>query len=144
VIVAIAQSLILVGLAWAVFGLVVRGSWLLIFVAIVLGSLAFLAIGFAISGFARNVETAASYANLVTFPMLFLSGVFFPIDSAPAWLQPITHVLPLSYLVDALREPMTRGEGLSAVWLDWLVLLATFAIALTVAIRFFRWEARSG
>ena len=141
-IVAVAQSLILIGLARFVFGLDVRGNWLLILGVILLGALAFLAIGFAISGFARNAETAASYANLITFPMLFLSGVFFGIESAPAWLQPITRVLPLAYLVDALREPMTRGEGLTAIWLDLLVLVATFAVGMAVAVRFFRWEAR--
>ncbi len=142
VIVAIAQSIILILLAWVVFDLEIRGNPLLIGSVIVLGALAFLAIGFAISGFARNTETAASYANLVTFPMLFLSGVFFGIDSAPGWLQPITRVLPLSYLVAALREPMTRGRGLGAIWPDLLVLLATFLIAMTIAIRFFRWEGR--
>ena len=72
--------------------------------SIFIGSLAFLAIGFAVSSIAPNVETAASYSNLITFPMLFLSGVFFDIDGAPGWLQPITKVLPLSYLVNALRE----------------------------------------
>lgn len=143
-IVAVAQSLILVGLARLIFGLDVRGNPLLILVVILVGALAFLAIGFAISGFARNAETAASYANLVTFPMLFLSGVFFGIESAPAWLQPITRVLPLAYLVDALREPMTRGRGLGAVWLDLVVLVATFAVAMVFAVRFFRWDATEG
>ncbi len=141
-IVAVAQSLILVGLAKLVFGLEIRGNLLLVLLVILVGALAFLAIGFAISGFARNAEAAASYANLVTFPMLFLSGVFFSIESAPAWLRPITRVLPLAYLVDALREPMTRGRGLAAIWIDLAVLAITFVVAMAVAIRFFRWDAR--
>ncbi len=139
--VAVAQSLILVALAWALFGLHLRGNPLVILLAIVLGALAFLAIGFALSGFARNAETAASYANLITFPMLFLSGVFFSLESAPAWLQPITRLLPLSYLVDALREPMTRGAGLEQIWPDLLVLAGTFVVAMILAVRFFRWDA---
>jgi len=142
-IVAVAQAVILIGLAWAVFGLVVRGNIFVILLAIIVGALAFLAIGFAISGFARNAETAASYANLITFPMLFLSGVFFDVDSAPEWLQPITRVLPLRFLVDALREPMTRGKGLETIWLDLVVLLATFAVGMAIAIRFFRWDSRA-
>ncbi len=139
--VALAQSLILVLLARLLFGLDVHGNPLLIVLVLLLGSLAFLAIGFAISGFARNAETAASYANLVTFPMLFLSGVFFSIDDAPSWLRPITRALPLAYLVDALREPMTRGRGLETIWVDLLVLLATFAVAMAFAVRFFRWDS---
>ncbi|HEY8447373.1 MAG TPA: ABC transporter permease [Thermomicrobiales bacterium] len=143
VIVAVAQALILVGLAKVLFGLKIRGNLLLILIAILIGALAFLAIGFAIAAVSRNVEVAASYSNLITFPMLFLSGVFFSLDSAPAWLRPISKVLPLSYLVDALREPMTRGQGLDAIWLDLLILLATLVVCLAVAVRFFRWEARS-
>jgi len=140
-VVAVAQSLILVGLAWALFELHLRGNPLLLFVVIVLGSLAFLAIGFAVSGFARNVETAASYANLITFPMLFLSGVFFSLEGAPAWLQPIARLLPLSYLVDALREPMSRGVGFEQIWVDLLVLAGTFLVAMILAVRLFRWDA---
>ncbi|CAN5763700.1 ABC transporter permease [soil metagenome] len=141
-IVAVPQSLILIGLASLFFDLHIRGNPLLIGFVIVIGALAFLAIGFAISSVARNVESAASYANLITFPMLFLSGVFFSIDNAPAWLQPITRVLPLRFLVDALRETMTRGHGLGAIWINLVVLGGTFAVGLTLAVRFFRWEAR--
>jgi ABC-2 type transport system permease protein len=142
-VIAVAQSIILAGLAMLIFGMEIRGNLRLILLVILVGALAFLAIGFAISGISRNAETAASYANLVTFPMLFLSGVFFSIDSAPAWLRPITRVLPLTYLVDALREPMTRGRGLGAIWLDLVVLLGTFVVAMAFAIRFFRWDART-
>ncbi len=143
VLVAVAQSIILAGLAMLIFGLEIRGNLVLILFVILLGALAFLSIGFAISGIARNTETAASYANLVTFPMLFLSGVFFSIDSAPDWLKPITRILPLSYLVDGLREPMTRGRGLGTIWLDIVVLAGTFVVAMAFAIRFFRWDART-
>ncbi len=136
------QAVILIGMAWAFFGLHLRGNPLVMLAAIAAGALAFLAIGFAISGIAPNVETAASYANLVTFPMLFLSGIFFSMEQAPAWLRPITRVLPLSYLVDALREPMTFGNGFAAIWTDLLALAVTFAIAMAVAVRFFRWDSR--
>jgi len=136
------QALILIGMAWAFFGLHLRGNPLVVVLAVAVGALAFLAIGFAISGVSPNAETAASYANLITFPMLFLSGIFFSMESAPTWLQPITKVLPLPYLVDALREPMTLGNGLTAIWSVLLVLLLTFAVAMAVAVRFFRWDSR--
>jgi ABC-2 type transport system permease protein len=135
------QAVILIGMAWAFFGLHLRGNPLVLLLAIVAGALAFLAIGFAISGIAPNAETAASYANLVTFPMLFLSGIFFSMENAPAWLRPITKLLPLTYLVDALREVMSFGNGLSAIWLDLLALILTFIIAMAIAVRFFRWDS---
>lgn len=142
-IIAVPQALILYLISHFLFGVDIQGSVLLVILAIFIGSIAFLAIGFAISSIAPNVETAASYSNLITFPMLFLSGVFFDIDSAPAWLQPITRVLPLRFLVDALREVMTRGKGLDTIWLDLVVLLATALVAVLIAVRFFRWDARS-
>jgi ABC-2 type transport system permease protein len=134
-------SAILMLLAKLVWGLTVRGNWLVIILAIMVGSLAFLAVGYAISSIARNTEAAASYANLITFPMLFLSGVFFPVGDMPRWLQPIVEVLPLRYLVDALRDPIMYGRGLDAIWTDLLVLLGMFVVAMAFAIRFFRWDA---
>jgi ABC-2 type transport system permease protein len=74
--------------------------------------------------------------------MLFLSGTFFPIDSLPTWLQGLTRILPLRYLIDALRDPMMRGLGIAATWTDLLVLLLVFAMAMVIAVRFFKWDAR--
>ena len=136
------QAVILIGMAWAFFGLHLRGNIFVVLLAIIIGALAFLAIGFAISGLAPNAETAASYANLLTFPMLFLSGIFFSMENAPSWLRPITTILPLPYLVDALREPMTFGNGLAAIWTDLAVLLLVFVVAMVIAVRFFRWDTR--
>lgn len=142
-IVAVLQAGILIALGRLVYGLTLRGNVLVILLAIAVGALCFLSIGFAISGIARNTETAASYGNLVTFPMLFLSGVFFDVDAMPGWLRPIVNVLPLKYLVDALRQPMTRGNGLADIWVDLVVLLGVFVVAMAVAVRFFRWDARA-
>lgn len=142
-IIAVPQALILYLISHFLFGVDIQGNILLVILSIFIGSLAFLAIGFAVSSIAPNVETAASYSNLITFPMLFLSGVFFGVDSAPGWLEPITKILPLRYLVDALREVMTRGKGLDAIWQDWLFLGVTALIAVFIAVRFFRWDART-
>lgn len=142
-VIAVPQAPILYLISHFLFGVDIQGSILLVILSIFIGSLAFLAIGFAISSIAPNVETAASYSNLITFPMLFLSGVFFDIDSGPSWLVPITKVLPLRYLVDALREVMTRGKGLETIWTDWAILGATALIGVLIAVRFFRWDART-
>ncbi len=139
VILATCAILIVVGML--VWGLNVRGNWILIVISILIGSLAFLAIGYAISSFARNTESAASYANLITFPMLFLSGVFFPVGAMPEWLHPIIRLLPLRYLVDALRDVMMYGRGITAIWTDLLALLLVFAVCLLFAVRFFRWDS---
>lgn len=142
-IIAVPQALILYLISNVFFGVDIQGSILLVILSIFIGSLAFLAMGFAVSSIAPNVETAASYSNLITFPMLFLSGVFFDVDSAPGWLKPITKVLPLRYLVDALREVMTRGKGLDAIWMDWVILGVTALISVAIAVRFFRWDSKT-
>jgi ABC-2 type transport system permease protein len=141
-IVAVLQAVILIGLGTLIYGFSLRGNPLLILLTVIIGGLAFLSIGFALSGMAKNTETAASYANLVTFPMLFLAGTFFPIDALPTWLQGVTRILPLRYLIDALREPMMRGRGIGSTWVDLVVLLGVFVVAMAVAVRFFKWDAR--
>lgn len=131
----------LIVMATLIWGLDVRGNWLLITGVLALGGLSFLGIGYAIAAISRNVEMAAVFGNAISFPMLFLSGVFIPVSSMPSWLQPVAYILPLRYLVDALRKPMMYGEGLGAIWLPVLVLLGIFLVGFGVAIRFFRWDA---
>ena len=67
----------------------------------------------------------------------------FGVDSAPDWLQPITRVLPLRFLVDGLREQMTKGRGIDDIWQDMVYLMITFAVGTSIAVRFFKWDARS-
>lgn len=139
-VVAMLTSAILIGMGVLVWGMEPTGNPLLITLTILVGGLAFLAIGFLIAAVSRNVEVAASYANLITFPMLFLSGVFFPLSTLPEWLSAITQFFPLRYLIDALREVMNAGNGLTAIWSDLAVLAGWFLVAMALAVRFFRWD----
>lgn len=139
-VVAMLTSAILIGMGVLVWGMEPTGSPLLIGLTILVGGLAFLAIGFLIAAVSRNVEVAASYANLITFPMLFLSGVFFPLSTLPEWLSAITQFFPLRYLIDALRDVMNEGDGITAIWSDLAVLTGWFLVAMALAVRFFRWD----
>jgi ABC-2 type transport system permease protein len=138
---SVMQAVILIGLGMLLFDLSITGNIMSVLLMVILGSLAFLSLGFVISAFARNQEAADSLANALSFPMLFLGGVFFPVDSAPEWLQPLMRIIPLRYLVDGLREIMVRGATLSDVWLDIVIMLATGAVGFMLALRFFRWES---
>jgi ABC-2 type transport system permease protein len=140
--VALCQVAILFGLAKLIFNLDIVGSLLEVVVLIFLGSLAFLTIGFFVAGVSRKQESATALAQLISFPMLFLSGVFFPLDQEPTWLQYLAKVLPLTYLVDGLRQVMVYGASLANLWGDLLALVLTTAIGLALAVRFFRWEPR--
>jgi ABC-2 type transport system permease protein len=141
VVVAVIQSMILILLGMLLFDLRIDGNLFYIIIMVTFGAVAFISLGFVVSSFARNSEAAASLSNGVTFPMLFLSGVFFPVDNAPAWLQPITKLLPLTYLADGLRDLMVRGGTLQDQWLNILVLAITCVVGIALSVRFFRWES---
>src|SRR5699024_5015034 len=132
---------ILIGFGKLLWGLTIRGHPLLITGVIIVVAMSMLAIGYAIAAVSRNTEIAASYANLITFPMMFLSGVFFPVASMPIWLRPLINIMPLKYGVDALREPMLYGNGIESIWIDLLVLAGLFVVFMVFAVRYFKWDA---
>lgn len=141
--IAVVQAVILVAVGIVAVGLRINGSLLAALVMVIFGSLAFLSLGFVVASFARDQEAADSLANAVTFPMLFLGGVFFPTDAAPSVLQPIIRVLPLRYLADALRSVMVEDGSLTGQWLNIAILLLTAAVGFVLTLRLFRWESRA-
>ena len=74
------------------------------------GTLAFLSIGLLVGSFAKTPEAASAIANFIVLPMAFLSGAFFPLQGAPAWLQTISQALPLRHMVDGMLDVMVRGQ----------------------------------
>jgi ABC-2 type transport system permease protein len=111
-------------------------------VTLILGGAAISAIGLAVSSFLRRADSAPIVANLTLFPLLFVSGVFYPIASEPEWLQRIAHVFPLSHLVeafDACFSPYTQGSGFSVR--DLGALVAWGAAGTIVATRRYAREA---
>lgn len=128
-----------IGVAFFGFHLAVH-SWLPFLILALLGSVVFMGFGFAIAGWAKNEDQAAPVANLIQFPMMFLSGTFFPRDSFPHVLKVVTDYFPLTYLADALRRVANDGVGLWAVRGDLLALLIWTVITGAIAVRLFRWE----
>jgi ABC-2 type transport system permease protein len=111
-------------------------------VTLVLGGAAISAIGLAVSSLLRRADSAPIVANLTLFPLLFVSGIFYPIESEPEWLQKIAHLFPLSHLVqafDACFSPYTQSSGFSAR--DLGVLVAWGAGGTIVAARRYASEA---
>jgi ABC-2 type transport system permease protein len=78
--------------------------------------------------------------NLVTLPQMFLSGVFFSVDSMPHALQPIAKVLPLTFVVASIRDVIVNGLSLFEQLPTLLGLVVWLALSLTLAIRQFRWK----
>ncbi|MCZ8535947.1 ABC transporter permease [Paenisporosarcina quisquiliarum] len=134
------QALIVLGVAHLIYGTQVNGSWLSLITFVILGTLAFMAIGFIIAGVAKTPESAGPIAGFLSFPMLFLGGVFFPIRDMPAFLQPIVNVLPISHLSHALRETMNVGTSFMDLGSEALILGGWLVGAFIVASYTFKWE----
>ena len=133
------QVAILIGIGiW--FGLQMFGSWLVLAVIIGLALLIFLAVGFGVAGWAKNEDQAAPVANLISLPMLFLSGVFFPRDAMPEFLRGITQYMPLTYVNEALRGVMNDGAGLVDLGPQLLGMGVWAVITFVIAVRLFKWE----
>ena len=138
--VVMVQTLILTGVAVFLFGAEFAGNFFAVLLAAGLGGAVFLALGFAVSGWARTEQQAAPLANVVSLPMMFLSGVFFSRDVLPGILQQITDYLPLTFLVEAIRGMTVQGDSILAQWPNFLGMALWFVVAFIIANRTFRWE----
>lgn len=134
------QSVIVLLIGHWVFGTQIRGTWALLLFFVIIGTLAFMSIGFIIASLAKTPESANPIAGLLSFPMMFLGGVFFPIKNMPEFLQPIVKLLPISHLTTALRQVMNVGAGLSALSLEAIVLGGWMIVAFLIASFTFKWE----
>jgi ABC-2 type transport system permease protein len=132
-IVSLIQTTVFVALGVLAFHAHVVGSYWLMFLIALLGSIMFLGLGFTISGLSTTVESVPAIANLAVFPMIFLGGTFFSIDSFPTWLGNIAKYLPLTFFSDAMRAVMTKGATFSQIshdiwWmLGWAVVMVILA-----------------
>jgi ABC-2 type transport system permease protein len=140
-IISMMQSALLIAVGYFGFGVRINGSFGLTVFAILLGSLCFITMGFTIASFAKTVDAANALGNVIGMPMMFLGGVFFSVDNAPAWIQPLVKVMPLKYLADALRAIMINGESFSKVQSNFLILFAVTCVLFLISVKFFKWES---
>jgi ABC-2 type transport system permease protein len=132
------QGVIILVLAVGIFGVAIQGSILLVFALLLLGVFSFVGLGIVITSFTKDQETAQMLMMTLMFPMMFLSGVFFPIQQMPWFMQDISKVLPLTYASDALRKVMVLGAGIPQISTDLIVLIAFGAVMIAIAVPVFR------
>lgn len=132
------QGAIVLLLAFLLFGVTVHGNILLVALLLVLGIFSFVGLGILVSAIATEQETATQLLFMFQFPMLFLSGVFFPIALMPNFMQKIAHVIPLTYAINAIRKVMVLGAGFMAVRTEFLILLIFGAVTLAISVPVFK------
>jgi len=133
-----AASIVAVGVA--LFGVQITGPWALTVVFVSLGAVTFLALGYVIASFAKTEDSANGMTSIVQFPMMFLSGTFFPIESMPAPLQTVARAIPLTYLADALRQVMVGGAAFASLGVCAAVLTGWLVVCFAIASRKFQWQ----
>lgn len=134
------QAAVIVLIGVLLFKAKVVGSLLSVALLTVVGSITFLSMGFAVATVSKTAEAAGNLGSLVNFPMMFLSGTFWPREMIPQPLQPLISALPLTPLVEAMRAVAARGEPLTNFLPGIGYLLLWAAAGLIISSRHFRWE----
>lgn len=135
-----AEVAVLLGFAWFVFDVGVRGSLFLLSLVCFIGAMAFAGLGVLVAARAETIETVSGLMNFVMLPMWLLSGVFFSADRFPDIAQPLIHALPLTALNDALRGVMIEGAGFVSVAPELANLTVWTIVSFVVALKIFRWK----
>jgi len=122
------------------FGVQMHGNPAVTLSLVVVGSLSFTTFGFAVSSYAKTLESAEGLANVVTMPMMFLGDVFLPVALMPDFIRPFAEALPLRYLNEALREVILNGEGLLEVLLPIAGVAVWGGAGFVLAVALFKWD----
>ncbi len=138
--VLLVQMSVMVGVGILFLNLHFIGNLALIYLLGILGAVVFLGFGFALAGISKSEDQVAPLANIITLPMLALSGVFFSRTNLPGFVRVVTGVFPLTYLADGLRSVAIDGASIMQVMPQILGLTVWAVVSCAVAVRLFRWE----
>jgi ABC transporter DrrB family efflux protein len=122
------------------FGVPIYGSVFTVALIVFVGAAAFAGLGLLLGSRTEKTETMSGFINLVMLPMYILSGVFFSSRRFPDEIQPFIQALPLTQLIDALREVMLEGKSIALVGWRIAILAAWAVVTFAVALRWFKWR----
>ena len=124
----------------AIIGFRNAGSTLLLLLLAIIGALSMIALGLTIAARFASEELVGGLLNLLTWPMMLLSGIWFSLEGSPRWVQWVAHVFPLTHVLDAARAVMLDGAGLAQIAPHLLFLGATALAFLAFGAWSFRWR----
>ena len=139
-IVSLLSAAMMLAVGMSVFHFNMRGDWLLAVLFLTLSALLMVGFGLLVGGWAKNENQSAPLGNLVAFPMMFLSGTFFPSFMFPEWLRTLSQFVPMTPVTDGLRLIMTEHASLAEV-LPYAGAVGLWMLVVYIAaIKLFRWE----
>jgi ABC-2 type transport system permease protein len=104
----------------------------------------FLTLGFSLGSLAKTQESVGVMATIFIYPQLVLSGVFFPLESLPVFIQPFAEILPLTLVADAMRSIANDGLQLVDVYLNFIGIAIWIVIGMLVSTKLFVWKEVAG
>lgn len=134
------QLTVLIAFAVLILDVSILGNFGSFYLMIVLGTFIFLCLGFCLGSIAKTQQAVMMVGNIVIFPQIFLSGVFYPIESMPELIQPIAYVLPLSFVATAMRDIANEGASLMATMPSLIGIAVWLVISFVLATRLFVWK----
>ena len=149
--IVIARMVIVLGQLSVIFGFAlfaleanIIGSIFDLYVCIIFGVLMFLTLGFSLGSLAKTQESVGVLATLFIYPQLVLSGVFFPLETLPEYIQPFAQILPLSLLADAMRSIASDGLSLIGVYSNFIGIGVWIIIGTLISTKLFVWKEVAG
>src|SRR6266511_3543761 len=138
------EALALILLARMLFDVPFPDHWLSAALSLLLGALAFAAMGVAVATLIRSAEGSSAVVNAIYLPMAFLAGSFWSPHAYPRVLEVVAELLPLTYFIRLMKDVLLRHEQIWGDWTDVAVIAAWGLAGLVVAVRRFRWEPQQG
>jgi ABC-2 type transport system permease protein len=133
-VIGVFQSIVVLVAAILLFNITIIGNIFLALVVILLLAFGHQGLGILLSAAAKNEMQAVQFIPLIIFPSILLAGLFWPIESIPDYLQPLSYFIPLRYGIDAERSIMLRGWGIGEIWVDITILIIFAFLTLTASV----------
>jgi ABC-2 type transport system permease protein len=145
VLIGILSVALMLAVGWLAFGVEIPWSSMALFwFLLILGAGTFSALGLAVAAMTPSARAAPALANFIVLPLAFISGIFFPMEDSPAWLQTVASLLPLQPLTAAVIETFDSSTDPGFPWAAVVNLVVWGSIGLGVAMRLFSYEPAAG
>ena len=134
------EAALLVLFAWLAFGITIQGNIPALLVLFLAGNIAFSGIGIFLACHTSKTEIGNAFINVISMPMMILSGIFFSYHNFPDWVIPIIKPLPLTMLADGFRSIFIEGAGFAQTATPSLILTLTGVVFFIVGLKLFKWH----